>query len=157
MRLYLVQHGEAKSKDIDPERRLTENGLRELEGVVKLLVPVRASVASIWHSGKPRARQTAEILSAAVSTSAGVVERQGLAPKDAVSPTRQAIEAQEQDLMVIGHLPFLGKLAALLLTGEEGREVIAFRYGCVVCLERQEGGPWRIRWMVEPGLLGGRY
>jgi phosphohistidine phosphatase SixA len=54
--------------------------------------------------------------------------------------------------MIVGHLPFLSKLTSRLLGKEE--EVVNFQQGGIVCLEKMEHLPWRIRWMVVPELLG---
>jgi len=62
MRLYLVQHGEAKREEEDPSRPLTENGRREVEIVAKFLSEAGIKIDKILHSGKLRAAQTAEIL-----------------------------------------------------------------------------------------------
>jgi phosphohistidine phosphatase len=62
MRLYLVQHGEAKPEEEDPAHHLTERGFADLQKVADLLRPLKLAVLAIWHSGKPRAVQTAQIL-----------------------------------------------------------------------------------------------
>jgi phosphohistidine phosphatase len=155
MQIYLVQHGESKPEEIDPERRLTESGARAVQKVADFLrtsggVPVDAS----WHSGKARAQQTAELL--APSTRAGeraLMRHDGLAPKDAVEPIKQELEQGKTNVMVVGHLPFLGRLAALLLTGSADNNVVAFQFGCVVCLNRDDAGKWSLEWMIVPKLL----
>src|SRR5438105_7559781 len=118
MQIYLVQHGEAKPDEIDPERRLTENGTRAVQKVADFLrMSGGMPVDAIWHSGKPRAQQTAELLRPATGAAEGaVIQRDGLAPKDAVEPIKQEVEQGNSDVMIVGHLPFLGRLAALLLT-----------------------------------------
>ena len=50
-------------------------------------------------------------------------------------------------------MPFLGKLAALLVTGDEAMDVVSFQYGCVVCLERDDADVCRVAWMLRPDLL----
>ena len=155
MQIYLVQHGEAKPEEIDPERRLTQNGTRAVQKVADFL---RASggveVDTIWHSGKPRAQQTAELLGPATHAGEGaVMQHDGLAPKDAVEPIKQELEQASSNVMVVGHLPFLGRLAALLLTGNANKEVVAFQFGCVVCLKSEESAKWRLEWMIVPKLL----
>ncbi len=154
MRLYLVQHAEAKLEEEDPERRLNEEGIRNVERVAAALRPLGLDVEVIWHSGKARARQTAELVAPALGGRPEIFQRDGLAPKDPVAPVRAVIEQSAGDLMVVGHLPFLGKLAALLLTGDEAREIVAFRFACVVCLDRQADGRWKIVWMLVPELCG---
>ena len=153
MRLYLVQHGEAKPKDVDPERRLTEKGRRDVEKVAAFLRPLGLAVAAVWQSGKPRARQTAEILAGALEAKAGVVERAGLAPNDPVAPVAEQFNDAAEDTMIVGHLPFMGKLAALLVAGDESAAVVAFRNGGVVCLERNDDGAWSVRWAVTPDVV----
>src|SRR5437867_749764 len=141
MQIYLVQHGEAKPEDIDPERRLTENGARAVQKVADFLRTSSRGleVDTIWHSGKPRAQQTAELLGPATRAGAeAVIQHDGLAPKDAVEPIQRELEQGNSNVMIVGHLPFLGRLAALLLTGNADNEVVAFQLSCVVNLNRDD-------------------
>jgi len=66
MHVYLVQHGEAKSEEEDPQRRLTDKGIGEVQNVAKVLRPLKLAVDAIWHSGKARAQQTGELLAGTV-------------------------------------------------------------------------------------------
>jgi phosphohistidine phosphatase len=154
MRVYLVQHGESRPEEEDPQRGLTEEGVRNVQKVARFLGPLGLKLESVWHSGKHRAQQTAEILIGAVSASQGLLRRNGLAPKDPVAPLKQAIEQSPGDLMIVGHLPFLGKFVALLVADNEDAEIVAFKFGCVVCIERIEDGRWKLAWMIVPALLG---
>ena len=155
MQIYLVQHGESNPEEIDPERRLTESGSRAVQKVADFLRTNGGVEAdAIWHSGKPRARQTAELL--APSTRAGervVMHHDRLAPKDAVEPIEQELEQGSSNVMIVGHLPFLGRLAALLLTGNADKDVVAFQFGCVICLNGDDAGRWKLEWMMVPKLL----
>ena len=80
MRVYLVQHGRAKSKEEDPQRRLTDKGIGEVQKVADFLRPLELRIDAVWHSGKARAQQTAELLAEAVSDRDRVVQREGLGP-----------------------------------------------------------------------------
>jgi len=153
MRLYLVQHGEARSGEADPERRLTDKGRQDVERMASFLEPRGLAVRAIWHSGKARAAETAEVLSRAVRSQEGVIQQPGLAPMDPVEPVEQALASAEGDLMIVGHLPFLARLASTLLVGDASGGVVAFQQGGVVCLERSGAGPWSVRWMIVPELL----
>ncbi|MBI4611979.1 MAG: phosphohistidine phosphatase SixA [Planctomycetes bacterium] len=153
MRLYLVQHGEAHPEEIDRERRLTPKGEEEVRKVARFLAPRGLTVKAIWHSGKTRARQTAEILAEAVTAARGVEARRGLDPKDSVRPVAEEIHAAGEDILIAGHLPFLARLASVLVAGGEETPVVTFRYGCVVALERGEDGRWSVVWMVVPEIL----
>jgi phosphohistidine phosphatase len=152
--LYLVQHGEALPEDADPDRHLSEKGAADVEKVARFLRPMKLSMAAVWHSGKPRAQQTAEVLAGALTKKPSVVQRDGLSPKDPVAPVRKAVEGLGEDLMIVGHLPLLGKLAASLVTGDKSVDVVTFRYGGVVCLENTDGGDgWTVAWMIVPDLI----
>jgi phosphohistidine phosphatase len=152
MRLYLVQHGEARSKDEDPERPLTEKGMLGVAKTSAFLKPLGLNVAAMWHSGKARARQTAELLAGAFSASEGLLEREGLAPNDEVGPVAESIAEVEGDLVVVGHLPSLARLASLLVAGNQAADAVAFTNGGVVCLEQQDDG-WSLKWAITPELL----
>jgi phosphohistidine phosphatase len=153
MRLYLIQHGEAKPEDVDPRRSLTEKGVADVSTVAGFLKPLQVTVRAVFHSGKTRALQTAEIL-AEVVRGGDLKAHGGLAPNDPVDSVKDEIAQTFDDLMIVGHLPFLGKLASVLVAGSESADAVAFRQGGIVCLERDEKGAWRVRWMVTPDLLG---
>ena len=51
MKVYLVQHGEAKSEKEDPQRNLTDKGIDEVQKVANFLRPLKLTVNAIWHSG----------------------------------------------------------------------------------------------------------
>jgi len=154
MRLYLVQHAESKPEAEDPSRGLTEKGEADVKKVAAFLKPLGLNVAAIWHSGKTRAAQTAEILAQAVSATQGIIKRDGLAPLDPVQPIQEEVSRSSEDLLVVGHLPFMGKLASALAAGSESADAVAFQQGGVVCLERDDKGAWRVRWAVTPEVVG---
>src|ERR1700687_3311355 len=65
-RLFGVQHGESKSEEEDPQRRLTDKEIGEVQNVADFLRPLKLAVDAIWHSDKARALQTGELLAGAV-------------------------------------------------------------------------------------------
>ena len=153
MKLYLVQHGKAASKETDPLRPLTEQGRNDVSKIAEFIKPFSLCVDCIWHSGKTRAEQTAEILAQAVKSNKGILQRDGLAPNDNVSALKDEVASVKDDLMIVGHLPFLSKLASMLIIGCYLDDVVAFRQGGIICLERSEDDKWLISWMVTPELL----
>jgi phosphohistidine phosphatase len=155
MRIYLVQHGEAASEEVDPRRSLTEKGVKDVEKVASFVKPLRLRVDSIWHSGKTRAVQTADILATSIILNRHLLQRSGLAPNDPVGPIVEELASFHEDLMIVGHLPFLSRLASALAAGDESREIVAFRQGGMVCLGKEAAGGsrWKIEWMVVPDLL----
>ncbi len=153
MKLYLVQHGEAVSEEVDIQRPLSSKGRLDVRKVAEFVRRARLKVQLIWHSGKVRALQTAEILGGALSIEGSVIMRKGLAPLDPVEEVENELREREEDLMIVGHLPFLGKLVSRLLIGSGSPNLVTFQQGAVVCLERLETQSWYIRWMVIPELL----
>jgi phosphohistidine phosphatase len=153
MKVYLVRHGEAVSSDVDPQRPLSDQGRAGVQKVAVFIEQMRISVEHIWHSGKLRAAQTAEILSSAVSAKKGCSSHEGLGPNDDVSAIADELDAYDTDLMIVGHLPFLWNLTSLLAAGKETADIVAFEAGAMVCIERRDHGTWQIGWMMAPGLL----
>jgi phosphohistidine phosphatase len=154
MRLYLVQHGEALAKEVDPERPLSGRGRLDVERLADFLRRVGIRVAHVAHSGKTRARQSAEILAAAL-LQGNVESRSGIDPKDPIEPVAEEVASWSRDTMLVGHLPFMGRLASWLLWQGEHPNSVAFRPGSVVCLERGDGREWTLAWMIRPELLAG--
>ena len=152
MILYLVRHGEAKTEAEDPERPLTEKGHRVVEKVAEWAARAGVKVSQIRHSGKRRAEQTATILAQRLNPSNGVIAVSGLAPNDDVRPVAEALKQAKQPLMLAGHLPFLSRLASLLLVNDPSRTLIQFRMGGIVCLTSEEG-QWAVDWIITPNLV----
>jgi phosphohistidine phosphatase len=154
MYLYLVQHAEARPKEEDQERPLSDKGWAEVSRVAEFIRDqTQVRVTRIIHSGKLRAQQTAEILEDYLQTSGGITAADGLNPLDDPAAWVQRLADTDADIVLVGHLPHLNQLAALLLTGDPEQSVVAFQMGGMVCLGRNEKGAWSLRWMVVPNLL----
>ena len=153
MRLYLMRHGKPLSKETKPERPLSDQGRRDVGKIADFLRRVGVNVREIFHSGKTRARETAEIVAAALGPHVSVEERNDLLPLDNVGRIAEGIAISHDDLFIAGHLPHLAKLAGLLVTANEAVSVARFQEGGVVCLERDDAGKWAVAWMVVPEIL----
>jgi phosphohistidine phosphatase len=154
MHLYLVQHAEAIKEEEDPARPLTERGREDITRVARFAAEhcdIRAH--AILHSGETRAAQTAEVLAQYLQPSGGIRQIEGLAPMDDVMTVAQMLEEQTYDLILVGHLPHLSKLAGRLLCGDENSQPVAFTMGGIVALERDETGKWSTRWILTPWIL----
>lgn len=150
MKLYLVRHGEALPKDVDPERGLSEPGRKDVERVASFLEKSGVSVSRLVHSGKARARQTAEILAKHVAPSVQMEIGESLNPNDPVESIAYEANGYSEETMLVGHLPFMERLASRLVAGSEDSADFIFQAAAVLCLERGEGGRWSIAWMVSP-------
>ncbi len=151
MKIYLVQHGEAEPKSVDPARPLTARGRADIERMAAFAARLDVAVHQIRHSGKMRAEQTAESLGRALDPPGGVAAVTGMDPKDDVRPIAEALEREAQPVMLVGHLPFLARLAGRLLVGDEEQAPVEFRYAGIVCLTNEEGR-WRVAWAVTPEM-----
>lgn len=156
MKLFLVQHAEAEAKETDPQRPLSERGLMNIREAASFLARKEATkVSHILHSGKLRALQTAEILAQELQPGS-VTATDGLNPLDDPAIWIGRLAETNEDLMLVGHLPHLGKLVAQLITGNSELNPIAFQMGGVVCLERLEEGEWVVGWIVVPEIIAAK-
>jgi len=153
MNLYLVQHAKALSKEVDPERSLSDQGRREAHKVTMFIQPLGITVDYLWHSPKARAAQTADILAEAVAVRLERSVRADLGPNDDVSAFKSQLDSTDADIMVVGHMPFLGKLTSLLLAGDPSADMVAFTQAGVVALGRHDEGNWQLLWMITPQMV----
>lgn len=154
MRLYLAQHGLAKPSDEDRTRPLSDQGREDVTRVAGFLsLFEKPRPARVVHSGKLRAQQTAMMFAQAWG-GLPVEQSAQLAANEDPGCWLQRLAREQEDLMLVGHLPHLQRLAALLVCDDANREVIHFRNGGVVCLQRHAEG-WMLLWQINPTLFYG--
>ena len=157
MDVYLMQHGVAESEDVDPQRPLTVAGRAEVAAVAKALAAAGVRPDRIVHSDKLRATQTAQVLAWGLGVS-GLSAVEGLHPKDPIEPVagRWADPRGEGSVAIVGHLPFLDRLASLLVGGDPDGHVIAFRNAAMVALTPAKSrGGFSVAWIMSPDLVAG--
>ena len=147
--VYLVQHGKAISEAENPARPLTDEGRSEVQQVAAVVARPNLKVSTIYHSGKLRARETAELFARALGV-ASVQEIEGLAPMDDPARAKALIEQADLPVMLVGHLPHLSKLVSALIGMD--RAVVQFQMGGVVALVKAESG-WQVAWMLTPDVV----
>jgi len=95
-----------------------------------------------------RARQTAEILCAAVGGKLQEVD--WLGPTDGIANAEQQVDrCDEESVMLVGHLPFMEHMASYLLTRDEVASSVHFSTGTVACFARSSDH-WQLNWMLTP-------
>lgn len=154
MKLYLVQHGEAAAREIDPARPLTEQGRADVEQMAAFLKTAGVRAERVIHSGKLRAQQTAELLAKAIAPAVQVEISDIINPNDNPAAFDWQSNSWNKDTLIVGHLPFMSKLVSHLVTGNPEQPVTAYQPGSVVCLEHGGEKQWQINWMLRPELLG---
>jgi phosphohistidine phosphatase len=146
---YFTRHGEAVADFIDPARPLTPAGREDVETVARLASEKAVQVSVIYHSGILRSAQTAEILAAHLAPADGVRVMSGLRPQDDPSLAAAELAVSGSPVMLVGHLPHIKRLAAMLTSGDAETDVIDFRPAMMACCSR-EGSLWRLAWTLAP-------
>jgi phosphohistidine phosphatase len=145
--VFLVHHADAVAGNVDHMRPLSTRGLAQAEQVAKALAERGAKPAAIWHSGKLRARQTADACWRAVNPLAAFTAVRGLQPEDDPDTIATALAAEERDVLLASHMPFLPTLLHRLTTGRRDRLSAPFPLHGAVALEREQD-LWVERWRV---------
>ena len=144
--IYFAQHGLAVDKSIDPHRPLSDSGSKQTETMAHHLQQCAVPVSHIFHSGKLRAEQTAEIFASILN-----VEKLDaidfLAPNDDVSLL--AAELNIESALYVGHLPHLGKIVSYLVSGNEDAEIVQFKNSAVIRLQ-QNNKHYQVQWYITP-------
>lgn len=151
MAIYFVQHGVALPVEVNPDRPLSPEGRKEVELISGYLGRLGISVGKICHSGKTRARETAQIFAGQIG-GGNICELPGMNPGD--DARAFAATLQEDNVMYVGHLPHLEKLVSHLLAGDVNAGVVKFVNGGVVCLAKDSSG-FHIEWYLTPAICRG--
>ncbi len=150
MALYIVQHGQSLPEEQDPEKGLSPEGRQSVRRIARVASGYGVRLSAIWHSGKQRALQTAELISEILKPSGAVQKVSGLAPLDDVAAFAARVDL-DSDLMLVGHLPFLEKFVTYMIFGTTTPPVFRLQNGGILCLDRYPGteNPV-IKWAIMP-------
>lgn len=156
MKLYLVRHGKAEEMaDDSGERPLSARGMADIEAQAKHLDRAGIRVEQVFHSGKLRARQTAEILASLIAPGIMPMAMNNISPMDNTDYLASQIADWDADTMVCGHNPFMEAMAARLLSGDDEESVVLVKTGTIMCFEKIHNSNWVMDWMVIPKLSRG--
>lgn len=156
MKLVIIRHGEAGRAASDELRELTARGRAELGRLGKAMALGDLAGAEIWHSGYVRARQSAEILAGQLGLGQDLATHPELAPMGSPMDVMASIKGRDKDLILVGHQPFMGKMASCLLSGDESQKYVDFATGAAACFRPPVADQkhWRLLWLLDPALLG---
>ena len=148
MAIYLVQHGQCYEKETDPNRSLSPEGRARITQVAKAASDAGITVATIYHSGKFRAQQTAELFSEYLGAS-GIESIAGIDPLDDAEDFVNHFQLLDAS-MIVGHLPFMERLTSYLITGSQETTIVKFQNAGIVCLDKKDTNNWHLKWTIMP-------
>lgn len=150
MDLILWRHADAAPGNRDLERKLTAKGRKQAERVSAWLVARLPGRYTVLASPARRARETADALGSRYR----IVER--LAPGAAPGDILEACgwPSHKGAVVVVGHQPDLGRVAALLVAGAEADWSVK-KGGLWWLSNRERGGETQVvvRAVLAPDLI----
>ena len=147
--VFLVHHGDAVGPDVNPMRPLSERGRVEVDMLARQAAERGAKPDVIWHSGKLRARQTAEAYLKRCNPLAAFSAAHGLQPTDPTNWIADSLAGEVRPILLVGHFPHLPRLLGRLTTGDADADPANFPLNGIVALENVEG-KWVERWRLKP-------
>jgi phosphohistidine phosphatase len=151
--LYLVHHGDAVGPDINPMRPLSDRGRVEVDMLAQQAAARGAKPEVIWHSGKMRARETAEAYWRRCNPLAAFSATRGLQPTDPTQWISDVIGGESREIMLVGHFPHLPRLLGCLLSADSEAAPVEFPLNGIVALDAVKGR-WEERWRLSPQAPG---
>jgi phosphohistidine phosphatase len=148
MRLYLVHHGEAVGPEVDARRPLSPFGRSAVERLAADAALKGAKPAVVWHSGKLRAKQTAEAFWRSCNALAEFSAARNLQPDDQPQWMADELRGETRDILIAGHFPHLPRLLALLLK-EDDAAVNFPPHGVVALVTEDDGVTWKEMWRLS--------
>jgi phosphohistidine phosphatase len=146
--LYLVHHGDAVGPEVDPQRPLSAAGRAAVDAAAAKAAARGAHPDVVWHSGKLRAKQTAEAFWRACNALAEFSAARDLQPDDPAVWIRDRLRGEARDILFAGHFSHLPRLLALLV-GDPEETVANFPvHGVVALMTDDEGETWREEWRI---------
>jgi phosphohistidine phosphatase len=150
--LILVHHGEAVGPEVDPRRPLSPWGRDAVERLAQFAATRGVKPVVVWHSGKLRAKETAEAFWRACNPFAEFSATRHLQPEDPPDWMRDRLRGESRDILIAGHYPHLPRLLALLLpAGPERPGPQGFPQNGVVALRSDDDGEtFSEEWRRDP-------
>lgn len=144
MKVYLIHHANALSREQDPERHLSRTGVEESDRLGAHFKAAGVAPVRILHSDRQWTLETAERIAVAMGAEGKTaIADYPINTGDPIEPFMKEIGICDGDIMMVGHSDYLLRSASGLLCGDENIRVIEFKPGnCTAfCLEKT-GDDW---------------
>jgi phosphohistidine phosphatase len=146
--ILLVHHGNAVGPGADSMRPLSSVGRAATGRLAAAAAQRGVKPDAIWHSGKLRARQTAELFWKACNPLAPLSAERGLQPDDPPRWMRDHLAGETRSILIAGHMPHLPRLLAILIGEADNSPAIVFpQHGCVAL--EADGDLWKEIWRLD--------
>jgi phosphohistidine phosphatase len=146
--IALIHHGEAVNPAVEPTRPLSARGLGDVVRLAHEAAARGLKPDVIWHSGKLRARQTADEYWRACNPMSKCAAVRGLLPDDPPVWMRDQLAGETRTIALVGHMPHMPRLLRLLITGDpDAVDVLFPQHGCVAL--EPDGDRWKEIWRLE--------
>jgi phosphohistidine phosphatase len=161
MKIYLVRHGIASERIggavlNDSMRPLTDEGRLECRTVSHAMKKLGVKPSFFVSSPLVRARQTAEIFADVLASEADVRICDALAPGGAPAAVYKFLRelGNFQEVMLFGHEPDIGMLAATLLNAENELQLPFKKSGVcrVDIFDLPPSEPGILKWFITPKI-----
>jgi phosphohistidine phosphatase len=145
--IFLVHHADAVGPDVNAQRPLSAAGRAHAQRLAAEAATRGVRPAAVWHSGKLRARQTAEVFWRACNPLAEFALIRGLRPEDPPGEIKARLAGERRHVMLVGHMPALPRLLHDLLDLGEDTPAPSFPQHGLVALEAADD-VWMERWRL---------
>lgn len=160
LRLYLVRHGDALSKLVDPLRSLSPRGVEEASALASFLSSTGVKPDNMFSSDKKRAFMTAMIIAGALKfDEERIIVSEKLSPAADPEELVRFISSHDPKgtIIVVGHLPSIGNLTSYLIT-PDGDISVALEFDTcgLAYLEGDDvagSGGFVLKFLVSPAIL----
>jgi phosphohistidine phosphatase len=149
VRLFLVHHAEAVGPEVDTRRPLSSSGEAHATRLASEAAARGVRPAVVWHSGKLRARQTAQAFWRACNALAEFSATADLQPDDPPSRMRDRLTGETRDILIAGHFPHLPRLLSLLLADRADMTEAFPQHGFVALESDAETDGWKEIWRID--------
>jgi phosphohistidine phosphatase len=157
--LFIIRHAVAEERGDawpdDAKRPLSEDGASRMRKAARGLDRLGVTLEVVVTSPLVRAKQTAEIVAAAMNPRPPIVSIESLTPDGTFQDIIADLEkqAKRSRIAIVGHEPGIGEFAARLIGS---RHSIEFKKGAICRIDVDAlppSGPGDLRWMLTTKIL----